>query len=215
MAGGSDDRWAEVLAGRAAAADAATRQAASLRSYFERQAAEDLAAPVDPEGETRMLNALRARGVFEAARSLPGRANETARSRWLASLRSLTDARVARYSVAAAGVFAAVIVVPLLMQRPGEDDGSAVKGGVKPTTQIATDGEGLMMLARPEQGASQLVSAMALAGVAAESGAEGEDFVVRARIDADHAVAARQKLAEIGLAAPATGRLIVRFKKLP
>ena len=77
----STDRWLDVLAGKAAPTDRDTRQAHSLRGFFEQQAQRDAVIDDDKESQKRMLNALRARGLFDDAPA-------TVQPRWPQRLRN-------------------------------------------------------------------------------------------------------------------------------
>jgi len=216
MSENMDDRWLDVLAGRAKATDRATRQASSLRTYFELQAADDLATAPDPQVEKRIMNALRAKGAFSevAQPQAPKPGLVKSVLEWLFPT---GGGHMGRYAAVATVAFA-VVVGPMVMRDVGNDandTGSVKSAPGAPARGAPAAGEAVVMSGQPAVEATQLVAALAGAGVDARVTAEGADQVVRARIAPDRAAAAAASLASIGMAAPASGDLVVRFKTLP
>ncbi|MES2298062.1 MAG: hypothetical protein V4582_13540 [Pseudomonadota bacterium] len=213
-----DDKWMDVLAGRAEASDGATRQAASLRAYFARQSAEELAHTPDAQGEKRLLNMLRARGAFEentGERAKPA-TTRGAFARLLDWLLPPGQPHGARYAMIAAAAFA-LVLSPYLMRAPNSELGELE--GMKSVPRLNTnanpvESEGIVMSANPRQEAAQLVALLAQAGVDASASADGDDQLVRAQVARERIGAANAKLAGIGMALPESGTLAVRFKPL-
>lgn len=218
----ADERWLQVLAGRAEPRDAAERQAAALRRYFELQAAREATLSThDGEAEKRVLNLLRARGAFEAA------APAAAPRGWLARagdwLFPADGGHLGRYAAVAGLAFALVLAVPWQRQwqdGPGAGDEAATLKrlpAAEPAAAAAPAplGEGLLMSARPAEEAARLVAALAEAGVNARLEVQGSEQLVRAEVPAERLAAVQQRLAALGLAVPAPGELVVRYRPLP
>ena len=210
-----EDRWLDVLAGRAQPGDTATQQAALLRGYIGLQAAEDLARVPDPEGEKRVLNRLRARGAFRDVPAVVKPAPNPV-SRLIAWLFPQDGGHLGRYAAVATVAFAVVAASVLMPENGDDNDLSSVKslpGAVQPG--VPATSEALVMSAQPAQEAAQLVQVLKQAGVAANIGREGGDQVVRAQIPPDRFAAVQQGLAGMGLAAQVPGPVVFRFRKLP
>lgn len=207
-----DERWLEVLAGRREPDDAETRQAASVRVFFERQAADDMQARPDPEREKRLLNVLNARGVLErspapaAARPpapAPARGNPlTALLHWLFPPGASNGLR---YAIAAALVLG-VALAPLLGPDP-QDDSGTMKG--------APPGPGLganrWSSVDPAAEALRVQSLLASQGVTATVTTDGGDHVVEAVVPPDRTDAVRAALAVQPLSIRPDGVLRIRI----
>ena len=216
-----NERWLDVLAGKTQATDLATRQAASLRRYFEHQAAEDLAQAPDPQAEKRMLNRLRARGAFDAAPApLPAENQPGLLRRAVAWLLPPEGGHMGRYAAVATVAFA-VITGPMLLRGAGEplDDTSAMKGLPPPPPPLTPPDPALMgvlvMSAQPAQAAAQVVAVLTQAGIKSVLIQEGEDHLLRAQIPAAQVAELKQRLASLGLTIPTDGGLRLRFMPLP
>ncbi len=205
----NDERWLKVLAGKAEADDADTRQAVGLRNYFEQQ---DQHTPaLDEAAQRRIMNALAAKGAFAQAIPVqpvqrPGLLAQVLQ--WLFPQGRFSGGRFAGVAVAVL----AVLVLPFVLHSPtGDDDPSGIKslptGLNNPTVVIDS--------AQPEQLAAQLVATLARHGVLAELRAEGVDRWVQAQIPAQRMASVQSELVSLGLAAQPDGRLIVQFRRQP
>ena len=130
-----DTPWLNVLAGKAQPSDHATRQAAALRQYFERQVADDLAQVPDLQEEKRVLNALRARGAF--AEKPAAAAEALVRKSVWSWLFPANGLRAPGYA-AAAVLAIAVVTVPFMLRTGGPGDG-AEKHATVPPSPIASN----------------------------------------------------------------------------
>lgn len=209
MATQDDERWFEVLAGRAAPVDRDTRQAASLREYIVQ--AQERVPELDAAAERRMMNLLHAKGAFAqdagtqaAPRAVQQRTNAE-RGRWWHWLFPPVAAHRSRYAAMVA-VAAAAVCVPIVLQM-----GSPGDGGVKSLRSGAS--VQVVQAAQPERAASELAALLALQGVAASVRSEGEERQLDALVPPQAREAVRTALVPRGIALPADGRLSVRFQR--
>lgn len=203
-----DERWLDVLAGKAEPRNAEERQAARARQYFEIEAQQE--QQVDPATLQRVENLLMAK--LAAAKPIAP-AEPAARTSWWSALSAWFnpggDVATGRYAAVAVAVMAAV-ALPYMMAPPAPDadDPGTIKSPpavVAPETVIAS--------AQPADDAARLLQVLAAQGVVAALTEEGADRLVVALVPADKLTAvsdATQK--DLGVPLPADGQLRVRFK---
>ncbi|MFG6432414.1 hypothetical protein [Roseateles sp. LYH14W] len=219
LTGSQDERWLAVLAGQAAPADAAERQAAELRGYFEQRVAAVPAA--DAEQEKRLMNMLRARGAF--ADAVPARPTGL-----LAALSAWWNAPQGRmgYGYGAAALLAFVVVsTPLLQQPQDEGGGDEVveppphtpapppRPGQPKSLPKTLQGGAVVVAAEPEQAALRLQLALSAQGVSSALQRDGAGWRLTAELPAAARAALEPELQVRSLAWPGDGRLDVRFVK--
>lgn len=209
MTDDNTDPWLNVLAGKTPPHDRETRQAASLRGYFELQ--EQHTPALDEATQRRIMNALAAKGVF--AEAPPPRRSEhvSLLNRIMGWLFPQGHASSGRLSAVAAAIMA-VTVIPFILHSPtGEDDPNGIKS--VPVTLGAPTA--VIDSANPQPLAAQLVATLARHGVVAELRSEGSDQWVKAQIPADRLAAVQTDLVSMGLAASPDGQLTVQFRRQP
>lgn len=204
-----DDRWLDVLAGKAAPHDAQARQAAALRHYFELQDQHE--AALDEATQRRILNALEAKGAFAQPKQKerPVRPGLWAQAMgWLFPQGHASGGRFAGVAVAVL----AVTMLPFLLHPPGGDDDP---GGMKNVPLLSGAPTAVIDSTNPDQLAAQLVSALSRQGVNATLRSEGADRWVTAKVPAERMGAVQAELVSMGLAATPQGDLSVQFRRQP
>lgn len=218
-----DDRWLEVLAGRAEPHDHATAQAAKARAYVAQQVAADLATPVDEQRTKRLLNLMQAQAEQRAlgqALAKPAGAASSRPGAWARLLAWLNPAqggglRVA--GVAAMMGLAAVLVTTVFQQ--GDDDPGTMKS-LPPTSMPSTQGPsgaGVLVVV----GTEPLSRALALQATLKAQGITSEVFPLgdRARLDAsvpaEQLATVRQTLAGQGITWEGGPSLSLEFRSGP
>lgn len=210
------DRWLEVLSGKAKATDRETRQAQSLRGFFELQQAEDNKLQLDPQAEKRIMNMMRAKGAFDA----PEAATVTNRpanllGQLLNWLLPPEGGHAGRYAAVAAVAFAVVAGPVFLLQHQDglPEDGGGMKsfppgGASAPTAGI----DQIHVIAPdPAEEASQVLAALARHGIQTQARVDGQDRVISVDVDAGNRQAVGAELQSLGISLAADGRLRVRF----
>lgn len=199
-----DDRWLDVLAGRAEPSNDDERKAARARQFFQKEAEQDL--QVDAATRQRIENLVRAK--LEAAKQLQ---KPEAHAGWWAAVTAWFfpegSASAGRFATAAMAVMA-LVAVPTMIN-PGAvdpEDPTSIKSPITvPETVIAAE--------QPAQDATKLLQALANQGVVAALTEEGADRVVVAHIPADKLNSVASTLQqELGVVLPPDGELRVRFK---
>jgi hypothetical protein len=213
-----DQRWMDVLAGRAEPIDAETRQAALLRNLVlaERQRAD---SPENQAAVTRMMNILETRGAFKAPPKRPTPVQRL--KQWLGFDADSSDGRGMvfagrRAALAAIAVCALALPIVISQQHPDGDDAVGIKGlpgNVQPPSPETRSQLIRSAQARPD--AEELMAMLAQVGVKGQLEATEAGFRVDASIPADRLVAAQSVLSRIGLVVPADGQLRVRFQQQP
>jgi hypothetical protein len=205
----NNDPWFDALAGKAEPGDLGTRQASSLRSFFELQ---DQNTPaLDEATQRRIMNALESKGVFAPIaepKPVPSAGLLAQALNWLFPQGHVSGRRFA--GVAAAVL--AVLVLPFVLQSPAGDDDPY---GIKSLPLVPDSPTAVIDSARPGQLAAQLVAALARHGVVAELRVEGADQWVKAKIPADRMAAVQTELVSMGLAVKPDGQLAVQFRHQP
>lgn len=218
LTGSQDERWLAVLAGQAAPADAAERQAAELRSYFEQRVAAVPAA--DAEQEKRLMNVLRARGAF--ADAVPAQPTGL-----LAALSAWWNAPQGRmgYGYGAAALLAFVVVATPLLQQPQDEGGGDEVVELPPHTPAppaqrqpkslpkTLQGGAVVVAAEPEQAALRLQLALSAQGVSSALQRDGSGWRLTAELPATARAALEPELQALSLAWPGDGQLNARFVK--
>lgn len=219
----TDDRWLEVLAGRAEPHDRATAQAAQARAYVAQQVAADLATPVDEQRIKRLLNLMQAQAEHrirdqavaappDTASSRPG-----ALARLLAWLNPAQDGGLRVAGVAAMMGLAAVLVTTVFQE--GEDDPSKMKG-LPPTTapspQGSTGAGVLVVVGKEPLARAQALQATLMAqGITAEVFPLGDRARLDASVPADQLAAVRQTLSGLGITWEGGPSLSLEFRSEP
>lgn len=202
-----DDRWLDVLAGRAEPSNDEERKAARARQFFQKEAEHD--RQVDPATRQRVENLLTAK--LAAARQSQLQQTAKPQTSWWAGLLGWLAPGGAmssgRFATAAMAVMA-LVAVPYFLNPTAldADDPASIKSPITvPETVIAAE--------RPAQDAANLLQALASQGVVAVLTEEGPDRLVVARIPADKLTAVAGTLQqELGVVLPPDGELRVRFK---
>lgn len=214
-----EERWLAVLEGRLAPADAAERQAAELRSYFEQR--QQATATTDAEQHKRMMNMLRARGAFDDAPAARP-------AGLLAALQAWWQAPQGRmgYGYGAAALLAFALVSVPLLQPPPQDGLSDDAGQPVPQPKAVLPGQA-KSLPSPAPGAAVVVAAdpadaalrfqllLSAQGVASALQPDGAGWRLTAELPAASRAALAPEFQARGLAWPADGQLDLRFAKQP
>lgn len=204
----TDDQWLDVLAGRAAPADADTRQAASLREFFELQA-QHTPTP-DEATRRRMMNMLAAKGAFAEASSTPTPRQNPLRQ-LMAWLLPPDNAHPGRWAAVAVAVFA-ITVIPFVLQSPDPADDPY---GIKSLPFDPNLNPTVIHSSNPAQDAAQLQAQLSIQGVMATLRSEGTSVWVQARVPTDKHSAVQAMLSPLGLSTPPDGQLVVQFRAQP
>lgn len=230
----TDDRWLDVLAGRAEAHDRATHQAAQARAHIAQQVAADQAAPVDEQRTKRLLNLMQAQAEQRSraqAAAAPAAAPAVAASataaagplaRLLAWLNPAQGGGL-RAAGAAAAVMGLAVVLVTTLKPAGDDDHTQMKGLPPITEPITAPGlqgggaSGALVVV----GKEPLARALALQASLQGQGVSAEVFPLgdRARLDAsvpaDRQAAVRQALAGQGITWGGGSQLSLEFRSAP
>ena len=209
-----DDRWFDILAGKAEPANADERKAASLRQYFElrEQHDEQLDAAAQRRIENMMMAGLataqREQAAQQAAAPAAPKGLWQSFKGWL-----MPDGggHAGRYALVA-GIALAVMAVPLVLRQSPPDDNGHLEMKRVPN---AAGQETTVASPEPEREAQALVTVLQQNGITATVTADGADRVVRADINRDRFAQASTALASMGVLMPTDGHLLVRFKKMP
>lgn len=205
-----EQRWLDVLAGKAEPRDAEERLAARARSYFQKE--EQHHEPLDAATRQRVENLLNAKLAALAAKEAQSNAEATKKPGVLAGLLGWLipagGGHTGRYAALAAVALAAVVlpfVVPTTP--PGAEDPSTIKSPVQrpvPETVWASD--------HPADEAAALLQTLAQQGIVAQLTEEGADRVVQAQVPADSLAPVRDALQAQGYPLAADGQIRIRFK---
>ena len=218
----TDDRWLEVLAGRAEPHDRATAQAARARAHVTQQVAADLAAPVDEQRIKRLLNLMQAQAeqrnrdqaVAEpaAAATRPG-----SLARLLAWLNPAQGGGFRVAGVAAMLGLAAVLVTTVFQE--GDDDPTKMKGlppSTAPGPQVSTGAGALVVVGKePLARALALQATLKAQGITAEVFPLGDRVRLDASVPADQVAAVSQTLAGQGITWASGPSLSLEFRSEP
>jgi len=218
----AEDRWLEVLAGKAKPLDADTQNAAVLRAVLrdEKAQAEANASTeeADPAQVVRIMNALQARGAFVAP---PAPTNPWLRLvRWLNPLPgpdAPSGARLAGRRAALAAGLAAVIALPLVLHDdpdaiPGDTvdknlpPGIRSGGGSDPSAAMQT-----VLAADPEQLANSVREALVTSAVATLITSDSNGVFIQASVPAADRAAVARALSNLGIALPRDGELALHI----
>ena len=208
----ADDRWLDVLAGRAAPTDRAGRQAAELRGYFDTRLA--TAGEADSEQEKRVMNLLRARGAFAA----PAPAS---RRSWFEQVWAWWQApqghRGMGYGAAAVLAFAVVVAGPQLLPGGGGSPDRDLKSVPMQPPEVQPKGLDLggtvIRAVQPEQEALRLQLRLSAQDLASVLQREGPGWVLRAQVPAAQRASVQTLLEGYGATLAADGELVLRFEK--
>lgn len=226
----TDDRWLDVLAGRAEAHDRPTRQAAQARAHIAQQVAADQAVPVDEQRTKRLLNLMQAqaeqRSRAQAAAAPAVAASATAASGPLARLLAwLNPAQGGglRAAGAAAAVMGLAVVLVTTLKPAGDDDHTQMKGLppiTEPITAPGLQGGGasgaLVVVGKePLSRALALQASLQGQGVSAEVFPLGDRARLDASVPADRQTAVRQALAGQGINWGGGSQLSLEFRSAP
>jgi len=226
----TDDRWLDVLAGRAEAHDRATHQAAQARAHIAQQVAADQAAPVDEQRTKRLLNLMQAqaeqRSRAQAAAAPAVAASATAAAGPLARLLAwLNPAQGGglRAAGAAAAVMGLAVVLVTTLKPAGDDDHTQMKGLppiTEPITAPGLQGGGasgaLVVVGKePLSRALALQASLQGQGVSAEVFPLGDRARLDASVPADRQAAVRQALAGQGITWGGGSQLSLEFRSAP
>jgi hypothetical protein len=213
-----DQRWVDVLAGRAEPVDAETRQAAHLRKLVLAEQ-QKVQTPESQAAVTRMMNILEARGAFKVP---PQRQTALQRfKQWLGFGDDRTADRQAVFAgrrAALATLAVCALALPIVVSRhqPDGDDNAAIKGLPGQVQPPRPEGRSqLIRTAQARQDAEQLLATLAQLGVAGQLETLVSGFGVDASIPTDRLAAAQAALSRIGLVVPADGQLRVHFEQQP
>jgi hypothetical protein len=212
-----DENWLAALSGERPADDTSTRQAAQIREFFLRQAKDEDQDLPELATQTRIMNALRAQGVFAVqGKSEPANSGLAALWAWLVPP---GQGRGAGYAVAA-GIAVAALALPLVLHSPAPDDASTVKGAppvagssTPRPAPITSPGERVILSADPAADAREMVRELLAAGATVQAAAAGSDVLVTGSIPPAAAGRAATILGSYGLNPPADGALRLRFAK--
>lgn len=218
----TDDRWLEVLAGRAQPDDHATAQAAQARAYVAQQVADDLAAPVDEQRTKRLLNLMQARAEQRNRDQAAQAATATSRPGALARLLAwLNPAQGGALRVAGvAAVMGLAVVLVSTLNRQGDDDHTQMKN-MPAASGPGQPGGALGDVPLVVVGKDPLARALALQATLKGQGLAAEVFPLgdRARLDAsvpaDQRAAVRQTLAAQGITWDGESSLSLEFRSVP
>lgn len=220
-----DERWADVLAGRAAATDEESRVAAGLRQLLLNEPLPG-DEPLDAATVTRLMGALEARGAFKPRPSSDGsRPRGQATRAWAGTARPGTHRSITmrptgparpapllaspglRWAMGCVALTAALAVAYPPGQRPAEPDLFPKSGGAAPLplTQINT-------VSDPDASARELADLLTAHGAVARVGASGSARTVSATVPAARLHEAADALAPRGLTVGVEGRVAVRFE---
>lgn len=219
----TDDRWLEVLAGRAEPNDHATAQAAQARAYVAQQVAADMAAPMDEQRTKRLLNLMQAqaeqrkRGQAVAAPADPAASGPGVLARLLAWLNPAQGGGLRVAGVAAMMGLAAVLVTTVFQEV--DDDTNQMKS-LPPTTvpspQGSTDAGALVVLDKePLARALALQASLKAQGITAEVFPLGDRARLDASVPAGQLAAVRQTLAAQGITWEGGPSLSLEFRSEP
>jgi len=226
----TDDRWLDVLAGRAEAHDRATHQAAQARAHIAQQVAADQAVPVDEQRTKRLLNLMQAqaeqRSRAQAAAAPAVAASATAAAGPLARLLAwLNPAQGGglRAAGAAAAVMGLAVVLVTTLKPAGDDDHTQMKGLppiTEPITAPGLQGGGasgaLVVVGKePLSRALALQASLQGQGVSAEVFPLGDRARLDASVPADRQAAVRQALAGQGITWGGGSQLSLEFRSAP
>jgi predicted component of type VI protein secretion system len=227
MSPATDDRWIEVLAGRAQPDDAHTRRAARARQVLAEQLQADLDAAPDEAASRRWLNALEATaaGLRQNAvasnpvpsASVPPRAVSVGTASWVQVLRQVWHVLgTPRLAGAAAAVFGVGVAVLLVWPvQDGEDLSPKIAAPAPPaaTSPAVTPGSALMATsADPLEDALALRDALRVLGVQATVVELGDATRVDAEVGADARAAVERLMKDKGVAWVAGPQLSVQFQ---
>lgn len=226
----TDDRWLDVLAGRAEAHDRATHQAAQARAHIAQQVAADQAVPVDEQRTKRLLNLMQAqaeqRSRAQAAAAPAVAASATAAAGPLARLLAwLNPAQGGglRAAGAAAAVMGLAVVLVTTLKPAGDDDHTQMKG-LPPITEPITapglqgggaNGALVVVGKEPLSRALALQASLQGQGVSAEVFPLGDRARLDASVPADRQAAVRQALAGQGITWGGGSQLSLEFRSAP
>ena len=207
----NDEAWLAALNGTGPVFDRETRQASELRSFVQRQLADDLSAKLDPAMATRVMNGLRASGVLTKGRHEPKPSALAALMDWL-GLSGAGGPANPRYAVVA-GVAAAVLALPLVLNHPRDDHEPDVKA-VRPDKTLAVPSVlPLAVVARdPQTTAAALAEALVAAGAQSELTQSGDAWTVGVQVNTSNHGQVRQVLAGYGFEAVQVGRLVIQVR---
>jgi hypothetical protein len=207
-----DDRWLEVLAGRAQADDPQMRSAAQLRDYLLRQAQDE--QELDEASLRRMRNMVRAKADFARPRADAAAATV---------LRGLLDRLFppgrsgGRYALVA-GIALAMVAAPLLL-RQHDDDASQIKRAPAPPAPAAqapaARGSGAVELRAqdPERLARDLESALIASGVVPQVQGGTDAWTLTATVRPADQDAVRRVLQAYGFDTPRDGALHIVVRR--
>lgn len=220
-----DERWADVLAGRATPTDDETRVAAGLRELLLNEPPLD-EMPLDAAAVTRVMNALEARGAFKP-RPQPDTGAPTTRpaeprqgTLRPGAPRSFSSRPAAaalpapviaspglRWAMGCVAVIAALVTAFPPGNEPDEPDLIPKGGGA-----ALPPGRQVHAVPDPEASARELAALLNAHGTAARVGASGSAWTVSATVPAARLPEAADALASRGLTVGAEGRVVVRFE---
>jgi predicted component of type VI protein secretion system len=227
MSPATDDRWIEVLAGRAQPDDPHTRRASRARQVLAVQLQADLDAAPDEAASRRWLNALEATaaGLRQSAvagnpvpsASIPPRAVPVGTASWVQVLRQAWHALgTPRLAGAAAAVFGVGVAVLLVWPESGGDELAPKIAAPAPpavTSSTVTPGSALMATsADPLEDALALRDALRVLGVQATVVELGDATRVDAAVGAEAQAAVERLMKDKGVAWVAGPQLSVQFK---
>lgn len=210
-----EQHWFDVLAGKAAPNDQNTQQVAKLRQILIAQREQDRQQTPDPQAEKRLLNLLQARRASEGgakSASLPSRIWQ-----WIFPPSGAHLGRSGGMVAIALALVSASLLLIQQQQIPISDQ-PTTKGISKNAASVPPEAsipEGEYSSTTPEADSARLLKILTDARVAASRQQEGETWLIKAQIDLAKLDEINAKLTtQFGIATPASGTLLVRFKKL-
>lgn len=197
-----DERWLEVLSGRAEPTDAATREAMGYRKYLER-CAQDERSDIDEAAYLRTMNFLRARGAFERRPVAPH-----GDGKWRALISRLhVPGQPGARAAFVATVMLAVVVVPLVLRQPMD---SPQMKGLPPLTAVE---ENVLVAADPVQQARAIQAALIMNGVEASVEPGAAQLLLTATVAPEDMEAVREALLQFDVTLPPDGRLRILVRR--
>ena len=211
----TDDKWLDVLAGRAQAEDLATRQAAKARDFYSRQAEADQAQPVDEQRLKRLQNLMQAQ-VAER-RAAAAAAKPVVRAGLLARLGAWFNPPQGgglRYAGAAMAVMGLAAVLVIALDAPNDDHtmkGGPLDGLTLPGNAGGADWQ-VVVGGQPLARALAVQAALQQRNVSAEVTPLGDKTRLEASVPAAQQAAVRADLAALDITWAGSSALSLEFR---
>jgi hypothetical protein len=200
----TQDKWLDVLQGRAEPTDRETREARAIREYILERLEVELTPLSDPEREKRLRNRVEAQ--FPALAAPAPEPKESLLKSWFGSWQMGWPT----LGAVAAAVVLGVLVVPLMQnQSSPHDDFLTPKVFTPDSAAPATDQVSPEALARAQAFSEQVRQALAPLGVSIQVKPTPTGLEISADIEPEQRAAAAQALTPLGVKMPEDGRLRV------